>query len=74
LIAGISFPLQLEQISSGMPISAICEWQEAHCRYKSQNQLQREMRELSAMGVKGLSAISSLQRALMDRKNPHIFA
>jgi hypothetical protein len=57
-----------------MPISAICEWQEAHCRYKSQNQLQREMRELSAMGVKGLSAISSLQWALMDRKNPHIFA
>jgi hypothetical protein len=38
LIAGISFPLQFERTSSGIPISAISQWREVHCRYKTQNQ------------------------------------
>jgi hypothetical protein len=35
LIAGISFQLQLEQISSGMSISPISHWRETYCCYKS---------------------------------------
>jgi hypothetical protein len=35
LIAGMSFPLQLEQVSSRMPISAIRYWREAYCCHKN---------------------------------------
>jgi hypothetical protein len=35
LIAVISFQLQLEQMSNGMPISPISHWRETYCRYKS---------------------------------------
>jgi hypothetical protein len=33
--AGISLPLQFKRISSGKPISAISQLQEAYCHYKS---------------------------------------
>ncbi len=35
LIAGMSFPLQFEQVSSGMPISVIRYWREAYCHHKN---------------------------------------
>jgi hypothetical protein len=64
LIAGMSFPLQFEQISSGMPISAISQWRETYCRHKSQKRFTAgNAGKLSDKNVNWLSAISFLQWA-----------
>jgi hypothetical protein len=60
-IAGISLPLQIEQIISGTPISAFSQQREAYCRYKSQNWFPAgNAGKLSAMDLNGLSVISYL--------------
>jgi hypothetical protein len=58
LLAGMSSPLQFEQIGSGMLISAISQWREAYCRYKSQNRYPAG--KLTDNNVIGVSTISSL--------------
>jgi hypothetical protein len=61
-MAEISYLLQIKHISSGMPISAISQWWEAYCHYKSPNRfLAGSVGKLSAINVNGLSTISSLQ-------------
>jgi hypothetical protein len=46
------FLAAIEEISSGMPISAVSQWQETCC-YKSQNRfLARKARKLSATNVR----------------------
>jgi hypothetical protein len=62
LLTGISLLLQFECIDSGIPISAISQWWEAYCCYKSQNRFPVGTAEkLEARNVNGLSIISSFQ-------------
>jgi hypothetical protein len=72
-IAGISLPLQIKQIDSGTPLSAISQWREAYCRYKSQNRFPAgNAGKLSALDLNGLSVICSGRPIELDK--PHILA
>jgi hypothetical protein len=64
-IAGISLLLQIKRIICSTPISAISQWWEAYCRYKSQNQFP------AGKGGK-LSVICSGRPIELDK--PHILA
>jgi hypothetical protein len=73
-IAGISLPLQIKQIISGTPISAISQLQEAYCCYKSQNRFPAgNAGKLSAVDLNGLSTISYCSGRPIELDKPHIF-